>query len=115
MAERVRVLAAERVATAPTQGGLERDDLVGRQQRALMALVAGLAAAPAAGRRMRRGVFDREQVGRWRPGGVGGVLAQPLPQLIDLLLKGAEPLLVPPEQGQDRGLGGRRHLPPEFL
>jgi hypothetical protein len=48
MAERLRILTAERVAAAPAPGGLERDDVIGGEQGSLMALVPGLAAASAA-------------------------------------------------------------------
>jgi hypothetical protein len=37
-----------------------------------------------------------------------------LPQVIDLLLEGLQPLLALLDEGQDRRLGGRRHLAPEF-
>src|SRR5262249_59074737 len=49
--------------------------------------------------------------GRWR-GRVGGVLVKPLPKVIDLMLEGLQPLLVLPDEGQDRRLGSRRYLAP---
>jgi hypothetical protein len=49
-----------------------------------------------------------------RARGVGGVLIQALQQVIDLLLEGLQPLLVLLDKGQDRRLGSRRYLVPEF-
>jgi hypothetical protein len=49
-----------------------------------------------------------------RAGGVGGVLVEAFGKLIDLPLKGLQPLLILLDKGQDGRLGGRRYLVPEF-
>jgi hypothetical protein len=105
------------MAAPPAGRRLQRDgllDLLRRDQGALSAGVARLAPALAARRRLRRSAFDVRRVGGRRPGGVAGVPVEPLSEFIHLSLAAMQLLLILPDEGQDRRLGGRRNLVPEF-
>src|SRR5262249_51452316 len=54
--------------------------------------------------------------GKWTGGGKRPPprVGKALPKLIDLLLEGLQPLLMRLHEGQDRRLGGRRYLAPQF-
>lgn len=115
VAQRLRVVAPKGVAAPAAAGGLEDVRAVGREQRPLLALVPGLTAGAAAGGEPWRSPLDPRRVGRGRPGGVGGVLVEALLEVIDLPLEPLQPLLVLPDEGQDRSLGSGRDLPPEVF
>jgi hypothetical protein len=73
----------------------------------LLPLVTGLTACASARGRLLWTAFDGWRVGGGRPGGVGGVLAQPVLQLVDLLRERVDlgpKLLCLRLQRQDQGL-----------
>jgi hypothetical protein len=112
----LRVFAIKGLLALSAGGRLHRDGLLNllrRHQGPLLAGVARLPAPSATGRGLRRPGFDVGRVaGRWA-GGVGGVLVEALPQVIDLLLEGLQPLLILLDEGQDSRVSGRRNLAPE--
>jgi hypothetical protein len=111
----LRVFAVKGLTALPAGRWLERDSLldpVGRDQVALLAGVARLPAPLATRCRLGRPAFDLRRVAGGRAGRVSGVLVEALPQCIDLLLKGLQPLLILLDEVQDRHLGGRRYLAP---
>jgi hypothetical protein len=114
---RVRVFAVKGLPALAAGRGHQRDglpDLLGRHQGALLACVAGLPSLLTTRRGLGRSAFDVGRVAGRRPGGVGGVLVEAFGKLIDLPLKGLQPLFVLLDEGQDGRLGGRRYLVPEF-
>ena len=94
MPDRLGVVAGEGVAAPAALRRLALDDLaelLGRDQGAGMAMMAGLP-APLLARGGGRGPsLDRGGIGGGRPGGVGGVLAEPLLQIGDPPLEGFAP------------------------
>src|SRR5262249_34515027 len=98
-------------------GWLQRDgfrDLFRGDQRTLLTCVARLPASLATGGWLRWSAFDLRSIARRRPGGVGGVLVEPLSQFLDLLLERLHPPLVLADEGHDVRLGSRRDLAPVF-
>jgi hypothetical protein len=63
---------------------------------------------------LRRSAFGVGLVAGGRARGVDGVLVQALPQVIDLLLEGLQPLLILLNEGEDCRPGSRRYLVPEL-
>jgi hypothetical protein len=114
VSQRPGILTLQGLTAAATGGGLEGVDLVGWQQGSLVQGMTGLPAPWASGGWLRWAPLDSRAVGRRGPGGVGGVLAQLLPQLIDLLLDGRQPSLVTLQKSQERGLGSGRDLVPQL-
>ena len=80
----------------------------------MLACMAWLSAPLAARCGLRGPAFDVGRVAGGWAGRVGRVLVEALLQFIDLLLEGLQPLLVLLDEGQDRRLGSRRDLAPEF-
>ncbi len=111
MADRLGVVAVERLAAGPAHGGLALEDLtelIRRDQGPGLAAMSGLAASllPRGGR--RRPSLDRGRVGRRRLGRVGGVLVDPLFQDGDPPLEGLD-------QRRNGGLRFRRERVPKRL
>lgn len=112
----VRVFAVEGLPALAAGRGHQGDgllDLLGRHQGALLACVTGLPPSLPARCWLWRSAFDVGQVAGRRARGVGGVLVEAFGQLIDLPLKGLQPLLMLMDEGQDGRLGGTRYLVPE--
>jgi hypothetical protein len=65
----------------------------------LLACVTGLPSLLATRRGLGRSAFDVGRVAGRRTGGVGGVLVEAFGQLIDLPLKGLQPLLILLDKG----------------
>jgi hypothetical protein len=81
MPERLGVITGHSGAAPAALWWLTVDDLadlLGRDQRADVTAVAGLTASLLARSRDRSTALDRGGIGGGRPGGVGGVPAQPL-------------------------------------
>ena len=113
----LRVVAVQVLAALPAGGRLHRNgllDLRGGYQGPLLPSVARLPAPLATRRWFRRPAFDVRRVARRWAGRVRGVLIQAFGKLSDLLLEGLQALFVSLDKGQDRRLGGRRYLAPEF-
>ena len=91
VSDRFGVIALQRLTAPAALGRLAVDDLAdlfGRDKGAGLALMARLSASLLARGRGRRPSLDRGRIGRGRLGGVGGILAEPLFEVGDSLLKG---------------------------
>jgi hypothetical protein len=117
VAERLRVLAGERLSAASALGRLEGNGLLHLLRRHQETLLGGppwLSAASFTGGRGGRAAFGSRGIGGGRLGGVGGILVQTPVQLVDLSLLVLQTPFVLGEDGQQGGLGGWWDLLPQF-
>jgi hypothetical protein len=113
--QRPRVLSSQGVAAAPAFRRFAGLNIVGGQQRRRMRFVSALTAAGTFRALTRRTAFDVWKIAGGRLRGIARILAEPLLQLLDALLKSGDPLFVPPHNNQQRRLNRRRDLIPQFL
>ena len=108
VADRFGVITGERVTAEAASGRLAVDDLadlLGRDEWASFAMMAGLPTPLLARGGSRRPPLDRGGIGRRRLGGVGGILAEAFFEIGDPLLKGLH------QPGDRRLCLGRKCLP----
>src|SRR5436305_10939130 len=111
VSDRLGVITGQGIAAPAASGRLAVDDLadlLGGYERAGLAMMAGLPAPLLARGGGRRTPLGRGGIRRGRPGGVGGVLVEPLLQVGDPYLEGLH-------QPRDSGLClGRERIPDDL-
>jgi hypothetical protein len=113
MPQWVLILAVEGVAATAALRGPNRNSVIGRQERPLLALVSRLPAGLATGKLAWRAAFDGGRIAGGRPRRVGRVLAEALLEESNLLLETRDLPAQSIDKRQNCGLGSRRHSIPE--